>query len=45
MGLLRKIFWLALFAVLTLCFFVLFEKGTDNYAGNLRQQVEALIRR
>ena len=38
MGLIRKIFWLALFVISTLCFVVLFEKGTTNFVPNVQKQ-------
>ena len=38
MALLRKIFWLAIFVVATLCFVVLFEKGTSNFVPNIQKQ-------
>ena len=34
MGLLRKLFWFALFLGLTFCFIVLFEYGTKDYLEN-----------
>lgn len=39
MALLRKIFWLAVFLFSTLCFVVLFEKGTDHYLDNLQKRL------
>ncbi|HEX8371385.1 MAG TPA: hypothetical protein VF585_01275 [Chthoniobacterales bacterium] len=31
MGLLRKLFWVALFVVFTFSFVILFEHGTENF--------------
>ncbi len=39
MGLIRKLFWVALTVVFTICFVVLFENGTDNYVDNVQKQV------
>ena len=39
MALLRKIFWLAIFVISTLCFVVLFEKGPTHFLPNLQKQV------
>jgi hypothetical protein len=36
MALLRKIFWLALFAASTFGFLVLFDHGTANYVENAK---------
>lgn len=44
MALIRKIFWLALFSVLTLCFVVLFEKGPDHFVANLQKEIETVIK-
>ena len=38
MGLIRKLFWVALTVVFTLGFVVLFENGTDNYVENAQKQ-------
>jgi len=40
MALLRKIFWLAIFVFATLCFVVLFEKGTNNFVPNVQKQFQ-----
>ena len=42
MSLLRKLFWIALTAVWTFGFVVLFENGTTNYADNAKRQFEEL---
>ena len=39
MALLRKIFWLAVFVIATLCFVVLFETGTTNFVPNVQKQI------
>jgi len=44
MGLIRKLFWLALFVFATLCFVVLFEKGTANFVPNVQKQAIELSR-
>jgi hypothetical protein len=36
MGLIRKLFWIALFLVSTFCFLVLFDHGTVNYVKNFQ---------
>jgi hypothetical protein len=38
MALLRGIFWLALFVVLTFCFVVLFEYGPRDFAKGAQQE-------
>ena len=38
MDLLRKLFWVALTAVFTFCFVVLFEHGTIDYADNAQRE-------
>jgi hypothetical protein len=38
MGLINKLFWIALTVVFTFCFVVLFENGTDNYVDNAQKQ-------
>lgn len=38
MGLINKIFWVALTVVFTFGFVVLFENGTDNYVDNAQKQ-------
>ena len=40
MALLRNIFWLAVFVFATLCFVVLFEKGTDKFVPNVQKQIQ-----
>lgn len=42
MSLLRKLFWVALTAVWTFGFVVLYENGTTNYADNAKRQFEEL---
>lgn len=42
MALLRNIFWLGIFVFSTLCFVVLFEKGTTNFVPNVQKQINAL---
>ena len=42
MSLLRKLFWIALTAVWTFGFMVLFENGTTNYVDNATRQFEEL---
>jgi len=43
MDLLGKLFWVALYLVLTFAFVVLFEFGPDNYAANARRSFDALV--
>jgi len=38
MALLRGLFWLVLFIVLTLCFVVLFEYGPHDFANGLQKE-------
>ena len=38
MGLINKLFWVALTVVFTFGFIVLFENGTDNYVDNAQKQ-------
>jgi hypothetical protein len=38
MALLRGVFWLALFIVLTFCFVVLFEHGPHNFANGAQKE-------
>ncbi len=40
MALLRKLVWLAIFLIFTLCFVVLFEKGTANFIPNVQKQAQ-----
>jgi len=40
MAFLRKLFWIAVFLISTLCFVVLFEHGTANFGDNLNKQIE-----
>jgi hypothetical protein len=42
MGLLRKLFWIALTVVFTFGFIVLFENGTTNYVDNAQKQFTEL---
>ncbi|MEI6560649.1 MAG: hypothetical protein WCO68_01025 [Verrucomicrobiota bacterium] len=44
MGLIRQLFWLALFLFATLCFVVLFEKGPTNFVSNVQKQAVELSR-
>lgn len=39
MALLRKLFWLAVFILSTLCFVVLFEHGPEKFQQNLTNQI------
>jgi hypothetical protein len=41
-GLIRKLFWVALFLVATFCFIVLFEHGTQNFRENAKTEFETL---
>ena len=38
MSLLRGLFWIVLFAFFTLCFVVLFEYGTHDFASGFKQE-------
>ncbi|OAI43136.1 hypothetical protein AYO41_02760 [Verrucomicrobia bacterium SCGC AG-212-E04] len=42
MGLIRKIFWVAVTLVFTMLFSVLFEYGTQDYSKNLQGEIKAL---
>jgi hypothetical protein len=42
MGLLSKLFWLALFCVFTFCLVVLFDHGPENFVENARKEFEEL---
>lgn len=42
MGLLRTLFWFAVFVVSTFAFTVLFEHGTVNYMANAQKEFETL---
>ena len=42
MGLISKLFWIALTAVFTFCFVVLFEFGTFNYVANCQQEFQSV---
>lgn len=42
MDLLRKLFWIALTAVFTFGFIVLYENGTVNYVDNAKRQFEEI---
>ena len=44
MGLIRNLFWLAIFVIATLCFVVLFEKGTAHFVSNVQKQALELSR-
>ncbi len=43
MGLLRMLFWVALFLVSTFAFTVLFEHGTHNYFANAGREWDSLM--
>lgn len=38
MELIKKLLWFAFFVFSTLCFVVLFEKGTTNFVPNVQKQ-------
>jgi hypothetical protein len=40
MALIRKLFWIAVFLLSTLCFIVLFEHGTEKFSENLGKQIQ-----
>jgi len=42
MGLLRSLFWIALFLVSTFAFTVLFEHGTTNFVANAEKEFQML---
>jgi hypothetical protein len=42
MGLIRLVFWFALFLAATFAFTVLFEHGPTNYADNAKKELETL---
>jgi hypothetical protein len=42
MGLIRSLFWLALFLAATFAFTVLFEHGPGNFATNAKQEFDNL---
>ncbi|MBV9126937.1 MAG: hypothetical protein JO117_02505 [Verrucomicrobia bacterium] len=42
MGLLRKLFWIALTLVFTFVFLVLFENGTTNFAENAQHEFDEI---
>ena len=42
MGLLRSLFWIALFLAATFAFTVLFEHGTTNFAANAEKEFQTL---
>ncbi len=42
MGLLRSLFWFALFVIATFAFTVLFEYGPRNFGENARKEMELL---
>ncbi|HEX8372875.1 MAG TPA: hypothetical protein VF585_08855 [Chthoniobacterales bacterium] len=44
MGLIRTLFWFALFLAATFAFTVLFEHGPSNYADNAKREIESLQR-
>ncbi len=43
MVLLRSVFWLGLFVLLTFCFVVLFEYGPGNFANGARKEYSRII--
>jgi hypothetical protein len=40
MSLIRGLFWIALFAFFTFCFFVLFEYGTRDFTTGFKTELE-----
>jgi hypothetical protein len=42
MGLLRSIFWFAIFVISTFAFTVLFEHGPNNFAANAQKEFDLL---
>ncbi len=42
MGLIRKVFWVALTLVFAFAFNVLFQYGPDNYVANAKSEFESL---
>lgn len=42
MGLLRMLFWVALFLASTFAFTVLFEHGTTNYMQNVEKEFDGM---
>jgi hypothetical protein len=44
MGLLRSLFWLALFLVSTFSFTVIFEHGFSDFAGNSEKEWGTLVK-
>ena len=42
MGLIRKVFWVALTVIFTVLFTVLFEHGTTDYLKNLEKDIKEL---
>lgn len=38
MALIRKLFWVVVFVISTLCFIVLFEHGPENFSANFSKQ-------
>jgi len=40
MSLIRGLFWIVLFAFFTLCFVVLFEYGTHDFASGFQQEFQ-----
>jgi len=39
-GIIRKIFWVALFIVFTLCWQTLFEHGYKDFGTNIKTEIE-----
>ena len=44
MGLIRTLFWFALFLAATFAFTVLFEHGPTNYVDNAKREMDSLQR-
>jgi len=42
MGLIRSLFWFAIFLISTFAFTVLFEHGPTNYAANAQKEFDLL---
>ncbi|MDB6156084.1 MAG: hypothetical protein JWL90_4537 [Chthoniobacteraceae bacterium] len=42
MGLIRSLFWLALFLAMTFAFTVLFEHGTSDFVSNAKKESQIL---
>jgi hypothetical protein len=42
MGLIRTLFWIALFVASTFCFIVIFEYGFSNFGANAKKEMDSL---